>query len=681
MGKAFWEKINKIVTRFKPQSKDDAVVGLFFIFFVPLLFVGDGKQSPIDIYGSFVILILAVVSRFYLKKIRIFPDRDGWLWGLMLGYFAVRTVFSDDVGYSIYATARYLDAFIVFYIFRVYSTKKTAKTFMLFLLGFSVFVLGSAMIFNVIPSLSDKIPKMNLLYPTYGHNHVVDILVFAYPAALAVWLIARGRKYLCLASLFVLGIFLSQSRAATVMAAASSLCAGLYFHRLRLITLRNRKVFLIVLMSVLICGFWLVGHNRLTDSLHQVFVLRKTAEKPKLTEDARFEYWRQALLSVKQNPFYGSGPGTFSLNSKKYQSNKDYNSWFAHNFILEQTSEVGIIGIVLIMFLVMSVFKPRFFQDRKIDNRTDVFLLGLKAALISGIIYSLVDYGFNYLIVWLLFWAGAGVVSAAGDDTVGRKSELPVTNLLFAVSVFGVTGFYYFLVTSTIFPGSNLNIITASGTVRRLNEKVFNPENTAIIRFLHRKNPEVLAALGDFYGAYQNEPQNVRYANKYASGLINSGNDSDFKKFLVELGQRDLNPDMLSALNMIKSAPVSAPVIFKDQIQDIKDTASIREYTAIIYYLTGLSVIKSRPDLTGEFWYLSTKFAPQWSYFHIEYAVYLKYLKNQPDHARRILVECQSYSSPKTHCADVLNDTLPAPGSFVKQIIMIPEKIQSPAGI
>jgi O-antigen ligase len=59
---------------------------------------------------------------------------------------------------------------------------------------------------------------------------------------------------------------------------------------------------------------------------------------------ARFDYWRAAVLTTRENPLFGTGPGTFQRPYAKNKLPEAEMSRFAHNDYLEQFSDSGIIG-------------------------------------------------------------------------------------------------------------------------------------------------------------------------------------------------------------------------------------------------------------------------------------------------------------------------------------------------
>ena len=62
---------------------------------------------------------------------------------------------------------------------------------------------------------------------------------------------------------------------------------------------------------------------------------------------ARFDYWRAAIQVSKENPVWGSGPGTFSIPYKRVKKPESEMARLAHNDYLEQLSDSGIPGFFL----------------------------------------------------------------------------------------------------------------------------------------------------------------------------------------------------------------------------------------------------------------------------------------------------------------------------------------------
>src|SRR6185369_322074 len=109
-------------------------------------------------------------------------------------------------------------------------------------------------------------------------------------------------------------------------------------------------------------------------------------------------------------PFFGTGPGTYYLVSKQFEQAPSQYSWFAHNFVLQQIVEIGIIGTVLFSFLLITIIRPAFIAIFFKNNHNSHAYY-----LISGLILifanSLFDYNMDFIIIWCIFWFSLSLIS------------------------------------------------------------------------------------------------------------------------------------------------------------------------------------------------------------------------------------------------------------------------------
>jgi len=123
-----------------------------------------------------------------------------------------------------------------------------------------------------------------------------------------------------------LGLFWSGSKAGWLLALA---LAGLWLFRLN----RPARLKWTLLTAVL-----LVGLAAFAVRFHNYFARGATSVS------ARFDYWRAAVQTTRDNPLFGTGPGTFMRPYEQLKSPEAEMSRFVHNDYLEQFSDSGIIG-------------------------------------------------------------------------------------------------------------------------------------------------------------------------------------------------------------------------------------------------------------------------------------------------------------------------------------------------
>lgn len=392
------------MTNYKTQT-----FGFFLLLFV-LLFVGDGPSSYVDVVGAAVIIIISLVTKYYGKQERTLPRSLLTPWVFFLLFAGASMFWSIDVGASLRSFTRYVEGFIVYYVFFVYTPKNEDGVFMKAIVMLASLTALSALFFVFVPTSRSVLPSMNLLWSNYGHNHVTDIWLIALFPTLSVFLILKKLRYVVLVLLWLVFV-LSQARAALGLVFFAIASFLMLTDTIRFFGRRGLFVILTVFIVALI-GIYLVPELS--------FIPKQTPlpmrEKTPLASDRRIEYWRQALYSIRERPIIGSGTGTFVLLSSKHQSKPSNSSWFAHNYILETTAELGVVGVMLLIWvLYVCYFRPAVNMLVRREETTHKLSPRL-AILLSPLLlltYGLVDFSLNYFVVWILLWASIGVSTRA----------------------------------------------------------------------------------------------------------------------------------------------------------------------------------------------------------------------------------------------------------------------------
>ena len=104
----------------------------------------------------------------------------------------------------------------------------------------------------------------------------------------------------------------------------------------------------------------------------------------------RLAYWKDTLEIIRQSPFTGIGLGNFDLLQSRY----------AHNTYLQVWAEMGILGVISILWLVVALFK----------SARNHQAAGLMAASSIFLIHNLVDFSFFLPEVALIWWIISGLI-------------------------------------------------------------------------------------------------------------------------------------------------------------------------------------------------------------------------------------------------------------------------------
>jgi O-antigen ligase len=132
-----------------------------------------------------------------------------------------------------------------------------------------------------------------------------------------------------------------------------------------------------------------------------VFIARSATQKqhlqPIFSTVMRLNYWQDTLKIIKTFPLRGVGIGNFNL----------MQSCYAHNSYLQIWAEMGILGIALFLWLIISVFKSTLGNMKNSVNKSQI--AGLITASSVFLIHNLVDFSFFLPEVALIFWVILGL--------------------------------------------------------------------------------------------------------------------------------------------------------------------------------------------------------------------------------------------------------------------------------
>lgn len=322
---------------------------------------------------------------------------------LALTFLAVLT--SENFDKSLVVFIQYLSLLFVFYF--VKNNSERLKTFipgLLIALGivFCIYslILNTGLVNFLIPG-----DGYQLVFSKFGsHNHLGDFLVL--PMLVCLYAVTKENKRLyTLPFLFFFPCFLlSYSRSAYM----SFLLVGSVFLANILWKSKYKKKLLVpvvlfsfVVSIVLLFFFATVFESRYSPFLNPVHKILavKFGLKFKHFGANRPEYWKTAIKSINEKPYFGVGPGNFVYASAKYSSIPNYRTHSSHNIFLDVLVEYGLFAFIcftgIIILIIMYAFKSHplyflLFIALLINFQTDytfrIFSIALLGSIFVGII-------------------------------------------------------------------------------------------------------------------------------------------------------------------------------------------------------------------------------------------------------------------------------------------------------
>lgn len=150
----------------------------------------------------------------------------------------------------------------------------------------------------------------------------------------------------------------------------------------------------------------------------------------------RLIMWQDAITIWRQHPFFGVGAGYYQFFDITYGTNV---GGFAHNQLLEVLAEMGIQGLICLLWSIVSIgrFAFRRFQAARTSQGKAITIayMGCFAALILGLFFgdsflpSVALAGGTYAMIWIsYFWLPLGLVATMPrwEKSACEQDMLPV---------------------------------------------------------------------------------------------------------------------------------------------------------------------------------------------------------------------------------------------------------------
>jgi O-antigen ligase len=174
----------------------------------------------------------------------------------------------------------------------------------------------------------------------------------------------------------------------------------------------KRFLFLIVLTLTVVVGLLLLSSPS--------FVKRVKSIGDISEANKRIVIWRSTIRMVRDYPIVGVGPGGYSRTQEEYrltEREKEESRCHAHNNLLQEMADNGIIGLLSYLWLWYVIFKVGITALR-ISGRQDyrrTFLLGAIAGLVGFHIEGMFEYNWGDSEVALLMWLVVGIMMVMAE--------------------------------------------------------------------------------------------------------------------------------------------------------------------------------------------------------------------------------------------------------------------------
>lgn len=211
--------------------------------------------------------------------------------------------------------------------------------------------------------------------------------------------------------LMVTGLVFWTSRPNRLLALALTLCliwtkslgaligfsAGALFLALQGVRQKRRALGLLAGLALLFAGFLAIEPH-----IREVFTLSDGASQERLT------MWKTGWKMFLDRPWTGHGLNTFMANYQHYAPDPHQAPAYAHNCFLQILAETGVPGLLVFMWIILSLFMAAGAVLFKRVSSAPI-LSGLMAGLAAYLVQSAFDTNLYALRQAILFWSFAGM--------------------------------------------------------------------------------------------------------------------------------------------------------------------------------------------------------------------------------------------------------------------------------
>lgn len=427
------------------------------------------------------------------------------MWLLYLAVLIVSAIVSTSIPLSLVILSNWLFTWLAFWV-TIASYDHFEPQRWLEVIVLLVLVITSVSItFYFFPGLASLLPGMNILHATFGHNHLAALLLLALP--ISWWWVDRQvsmgetRWLLLLPMILFIALLLSFGRIAIAIGFGELVALFLIYRK----TVAAKISYQVLQLFLILFGLVILMKAGLSIALSFSYLscpvpaLERQLCKP-IIDEFRPRYWLRAVRIAVDNPWLGTGPGTYRIASFKYREVMSSTTAFAHNAFLQAAAEIGIPGGIVFSLLMLTLLITAWKAVPKFTTKPQwqhVVIISLAA------IYIDVLFDFDWDFVGILLLSHILLAVLIGSNSPGRLTIFsriikPISACLVfvmhAVSTVLITFAGLYLITSMLLTRNRIELVAKTFPYFYWQRKIFE---------LQTNNPTIKAVLLDVYGAHQ----------------------------------------------------------------------------------------------------------------------------------------------------------------------------------
>lgn len=239
--------------------------------------------------------------------------------------------------------------------------------------------------------LAFKGSKGSLTGVYINRNHMAGYMEMAIPLVLVLFM-TRNRNLEQKIALAALSAFFFIVQGLTLSRGGWIATAGAMIFLMSILFLKNqfaqKKIIISVVAVTVICSILVLGSGPV---INRFLTLQKN--DPMDNIEGRLRVWKGAMLQIKGNLIFGTGPGTFQHAYPTYQipGHAELRR-YAHNDYLQLTSELGILFVPVILIFFYQFFRTGIRKLNSQSRQQSGFSLACMTGIVAIMIHSLSDF-------------------------------------------------------------------------------------------------------------------------------------------------------------------------------------------------------------------------------------------------------------------------------------------------
>jgi len=268
-------------------------------------------------------------------------------------------------------------------------------------------------------------------------NFFAEYLIVPLPLAISLFFTVQNRthKILLLVGILAMGgsLILTFTRGSYLAIGISSLFMFFLYlaSRGKGFIKEYKKIFIFILTLIILVTFLFTLPNPLNKSGTVIYKIKRRISISQFTQSSslkrRIAIWKFTGMMIKDHPILGSGLGTFKYNSLSYQAKffdqgenrRLYPHGFAdkvHNEYLQLWAELGIVGLGIFIWLMVSYFNYGLRLLKRIKGNYKMgIIIGLMGAVIAVLVDGIFGFPMHLPATIVLFWIALSLTVLLGE--------------------------------------------------------------------------------------------------------------------------------------------------------------------------------------------------------------------------------------------------------------------------